>query len=167
MVEVFVPDLTTIITQFVLVAGLVLGAVKWLESKSEKKRLKTEQETKAAAAELKAEIDRSAEQVRTDHLAHLAELKANGESTKIILETKIEAVDAKVREMLDDLQRRADFTNEAVSSIRTDIADLQDDLETLSEESASGLRKRNVRKRREKHRTIERDRIEQSKHGRG
>ena len=37
MVDLPIPDIATLVTQMVLIAGLIFGAVKWLDDKTEKK----------------------------------------------------------------------------------------------------------------------------------
>lgn len=177
MVEVAIPDLTTIITQFVLVGGLILGAVKWLENKSEKKSLKEKEEAEQTARELKEVTERTTSEIKKitedkarealDHTDHVnQEMKTYTDSKYTDMSTRITEIDKKVVLMREDLGRRADFTNGSVASIRTDIADLQEELEELQDRSDNNIEMKRHRdkKRREKRRTIERDRIEQSYH---
>jgi polyhydroxyalkanoate synthesis regulator phasin len=163
-----VGTITTVITTVVLVGGMILGAVRWQTGQAEKK-----------ANKVKEEIESAAKIVKDETTKHVTDLKAYSDNSAKNLEQKIAEVDRKVIEMLDDLRKRADFTNGAVSSIRTDIADLQDEMERMARTTGAGdsddevaeSRRRNERRRREKRRAIERDRIEQSenylKHGRG
>ena len=198
MVETFIPDFTTIITQFVLIGGLILGAVKWLESKSEKKAIKAKEEALIVAAELKKVAEDTARSVSDEALKTAADLKHLTETiakdTRIYADAqnkeareyydkkndemllKIAEIDKKVMEMLSDLRKRADLTNGNVSSIRTDIADLQEDIHMIFDEKAEALggddpgdqqivksRKREQdKRRRNKRRAIERDRVDQS-----
>lgn len=159
MVEIAIPDPTIIVTQLVLIGGLILGAVKWLESKNEKKVFKAKEEALVTANELKKLSEETAREVRSysDTLT--------GEIT-----SKINDIDKRLVDMVKTLQRRADLTNGNVQIIRTEIADLEEDLDTIQNSlpingdviKTNDLRRVRAKKRRERRRDIEKNRVEQS-----
>lgn len=142
--------LTQVITTAVLVGGMIFGAVRWTSQQAEKKAEALKETTEGIRKETK-EFTTSA----NSDLKHL-----------------IESVDSKVTTMLSDLRKRADLTNGNVSVIRTEIADLQEDIQMIFDEKSDAdngdddvikSRKREQeRKRRQKRRSIEADRVSQS-----
>ena len=174
MVETVVVDfgltqITTIITTVALVGGLIFGAVRWMTQQAEKKALAIKEKAEHTAAELK---------ITTDDIRQ--ETKEFTISANLDLKHLIESVDSKVAVMLTDLRKRADLTNGNVAMIRTDIADLQEDLSLIQDAlpaavAATGGGSASVadydrnetkrlrdRKRRDRRRQIEADRVSQS-----
>lgn len=182
-------QVSTIATTVVLVGGLIFGAIRWLNAQSDKKVAKAKQEAETTATELKGltahvaeqikkEAEETAEDVKalTERIA--AEMKETSEAVNKEIMGRIEQVDKRVMEMLSDLRRRADLTNGNVAVIRTEIADMNDDLQELYEQipdssqtavgngsgNAERLKRTRERekKQRLKRRKIEQDRVEQS-----
>lgn len=189
MADPTLADVTTIATVVTLVGGMLFGAVKWLSGQAEKKaeRLKEEAEKTAklvseqalkTAADLKTLTEVIAKDTRiySDSMSKDARVYFDQKNNEMLI--KIGDVDTKVREMLSDLRKRADLTNGNVSSIRTDIADLQEDIQMIFDEKAEAVgdgdemiiktRKREQDKRRRtKRRAIEKDRVAQSERSLG
>jgi uncharacterized phage infection (PIP) family protein YhgE len=181
-------QISTIATTVVLVGGLIFGAIRWLNAQSDKKVAKAKQEAETTATELKGLTAHVAEQIKgeaeetardlkalTERIA--SEMKVTSEAVNKEIMGKIEQVDKRVMEMLSDLRRRADLTNGNVATIRTEIQDLNDDLQELYEQmpepvvptgngAAMAERVKRTRERekkqRMKRRKIEQDRVEQS-----
>jgi len=164
---------TTIVTPTILIGGMLFGAVRWLSGQAEKKADRVRDTAEKTAADLKSTAERTAAELKkvTEDIA--LEAKKYSDEKYILMTEKISEVDNKVMEMLSDLRKRADLTNGNVSSIRTDIADLQEDIQMIFDEKAEAVgdgdemiiktRKREQdKRRRNKRRAIERDRIDQS-----
>lgn len=159
MVDQFVTDITAIITPVVLVGGMLFAAIRWLSSQAEKKAIRVKAEAKETADALQKVLEDTASDVKeyTD--------KRNNEML-----VKISEVDKKVMEMLSDLTVRANLTNGNVALIRTEISDLQDDILTIqdtmpcdgNEVKSTDMRRLRDRRRKNKRRDIERDRVAQS-----
>lgn len=146
MADFFEVTLGNAITWLITLVGLF--AVAWATIRWQKK----EQEKKAA--EMKLVEDAKAQAVKQYSEAQ------NKEVVRLIGE-----VNSQMTEMIDDLRKRADMTNGNVAAIRTDIADLQEDVLDLFEntdEDDTKEKKRAERERRERRRKIERDRIAQA-----
>ena len=77
----------------------------------------------------------------------------------------IESIDEKVTMMLADLRKRVDLTNGNVAMIRTEIADLQEDIQSLYDinsgdgEDFKQRKREQERTRRQRRRKIEVDRV--------
>lgn len=167
VVDTLFTDLTAIMTPIVIIGGFIFGGIKYLNSQAEKKRILSKEEALQTANELKRLAGETAKEVR------MYSDKINNE-----MMVKVTEVDRKVMEMLDDLKHRADLTNGNVQIIRTEIADLQEDLQDLYDEMENGgsndndvdredndrRRRQRAKKQRIKRRSIEADRINQSEH---
>lgn len=173
MVDPALADITPIITIVALVGGMLFGAVRWLSGQAEKKAERVKEIAEKTAADLKQLTEGIARDTRiyTDNHDKTAREYYDIRNTEMLM--KVSEVDKKVMEMLSDLRKRADLTNGNVSSIRTDIADLQEDIQMIFDEKEEAIgdgdaqivksRKREQDKRRRtKRRAIEKDRIDQS-----
>ena len=187
MVDPTLADITPVVTIVALVGGMLFGAVRWLSGQAEKKAdrvrevaEKTAQNVSDQAIKTAADLKKLTEDIARDNKIYSdgisRDARAYYDQKNSDMLVKIGEVDRKVMEMLSDLRKRADLTNGNVSSIRTDIADLQEDIQMIFDEKAEALqdddpsskmiiqtRKREQEKRRRnKRRAIEKDRVDQS-----
>jgi hypothetical protein len=180
VVEADIADtLTTgiiILTPFIL-----LGINYWNSQQIKKKEMQRKHDEEGNARELKEANERIAVEVknRAERIAEdlknstsniLMTSKTYTENTNKEIIQRIEAIDRKVMEMLNDLRKRADLTNGNVATLRTDIADLQEQMEELFEDRNKSADERKmseqIREKRKKQRTrrreIDANRIAQS-----
>jgi uncharacterized phage infection (PIP) family protein YhgE len=192
MVEVdILAQLSTIMTIVLVLGGAIFGGIRWLNQQGDKKVAKAKEEADKTANELKELTEHVAIQIKTeaeetardvkDLTERIAkEMKTSSDLVNKELVSKIEQVDKRVTEMLGDLRKRADLTNGNVATIRTEIQDLNDDLQELYDrvpespliaaEDGNGAAlqarlkrtKEREKKQRLKRRKIEADRVEQS-----
>lgn len=136
-------------------AALIWKGISWLNTQQNRKadeRIKIEDEK---AKVVKADIDSRAKDLKRDQEETASDVKRDVEAKAAIIKEEIAAtarvlqkqteimntdlknaireVDEKVMRMLADLSKRADMTNGNVRMIRTEIADVQQDVQSLWE----------------------------------
>lgn len=129
VIDPFFADLTTIVTPIILIGGFIFGAIKYLNTQSNKKSEQIKQLIEDTIANTNKKLDISNE---------------------------------KAHEILDDLKKRADITNGNVFNIRSDILDLQEEIEELQHNDEITPRtKARAKKKRARRTQIELDRKNQ------
>ena len=152
----FFSDYGVIVAFFIGLAGLgtfVWNIIKGYSKRQDEKeaeRLKIEE---AKALVIKKDIEDRAEKIRHDAENNAENIKKEVEGRAILVKeeisitatnlrqhnqilidnvlARIKEVDEKVMKMLSDLTTRADMTNGNVRNIRSEIADVQDDVQSL------------------------------------
>lgn len=176
-------DITdTFITVIVILTPFIVLVLNWYNTSQSKKRdlERKQDEEKSArevkesderiAAEVKTRAERIAEELKRSTADILMTSKTYTESTNKEIIDKIASIDKKVMEMLNDLRKRADLTNGNVATLRSDIADLQEQMEELFEDRDKNsderrelqVQREKKKKQRERRREIDRNRIAQS-----
>lgn len=130
----------------------------------------TKESTLQSAVELKRATEKIAEELKQSTANILMTSKTYTESTNKEIIARIGIIDNRVMTMLSDLRKRAELTNGNVATLRTDIADLQEQIEELfedkgkSEDEIRDLKKEREKKKRQRQRRkeIDADRIAQS-----
>ena len=104
-----------------------------------------------------------ADDYRQTNAKHISEVESNVGQKQTDLEGRINEVNVKMTSVLEALGKRTDMINGNIASIRTDIADLQEDLSQVidKDESPQTSRER-AKMQRLKRRRIEADRVAQS-----
>ena len=104
-----------------------------------------------------------ADDYRQTNAKHISEVESNVGQKQTELDGRINEVNVKMTSVLEALGKRTDMINGNIASIRTDIADLQEDLSQVidKDESPQTSRER-AKMQRLKRRRIEADRVAQS-----
>lgn len=148
-------NIITFLIGLAALGGFIWRAIQWMNQQQnikEATRLKIEeekakvikQEIEERARDLKRDQADTAEDVKRDVEAKAAVIKEEIAATARVLKEHtermneqvrlaIKEVDEKVMRMLSDLSKRADMTNGNVKMIRSEIADVQDDVQSLWE----------------------------------
>lgn len=158
-VEFGFSQITTILSTVAIIGGLLFTTARWLEQKADRKAERVKEIAEKTALDLKTIAEKT-----------VSDTRIYSEKRYDELTQKVGSIDIKVVELLSDLRKRADLTNGNVALIRTEIADLQDDIAMIQDilptnadtVKQSDMKKLRDRKRRNRRRDIEKDRVEQS-----
>jgi hypothetical protein len=152
----FFADYGVIVAFFIGLAGLgtfIWNIIKGYSKRQDEKEKEQQIEEDKKAAIIKKDIEDRAERIRCDAELNANNIKKEVEGRAILVKEeisitasnlrqhnqilidnvlqRIKEVDEKVMKMLSDLTTRADMTNGNVRNIRSEIADVQDDVQSL------------------------------------
>jgi hypothetical protein len=152
----FFTDYGTIVAFFIGLGGLgtfIWNMVKGYNKRQDEKEIDRQKAEDAKAVVLKKDIEDRANRIKADAEDQAEGVKKEVEGRAVLIKAeiattaellkhhnqllidnvlvKIREVDEKVMKMLSDLTTRADMTNGNVKNIRSEIADVQDDVQSL------------------------------------
>lgn len=99
----------------------------------DKRAIKLKEDTEEVADDVKKEVEMRAEVIKREIEGTARNLRDYTEQVSKELIKKLSDVDEKFARLIEDLSKRADMTNGNVKMIRNEIADVQDDVQSLWE----------------------------------
>jgi hypothetical protein len=187
-----ISPLISILVSVVTLSAFMFKIGQWINKRADDKAVGLKKATEDIAINIKknmeeraVELSRTAKEVATlvkveaeerddklrdytetgfsDNAKLISDLGGRLTDLDVKVTERIDKLDLKLMTMINDLGKRSDMVNGNIANIRTDIADLQEDLAemNIANEDPNNVKTR-VRAQRLKRRRIEADRISQS-----